>query len=104
MTSREFYLLIDQALRPTLEKQGFARMKVTASAWIKPLGDKFVMLQVEKGVKKPYIKPLGGKFSVWLHLVKTPKISGAHSDTSISFLRYQTADDLVEMKRIRQKT
>jgi hypothetical protein len=103
MTSREFYLLIDQALRPALEKQGFTRMKITASAWIKPLGDKFVMFQVEKGVKKPYIKPLGGKFDVWLHLVKAPQISQAHSETSISFLRYQTDDGLVEMKRIRQK-
>jgi hypothetical protein len=103
MTSREFYLLIDQALRPALEKQDFTRMKATASAWIKPLGDKFVMLQVEKGFKQPYIKPLGGKFSVWLHLVKTPKKSEANSESSISFLRYQTDDDLMEMKRIRQR-
>jgi hypothetical protein len=102
MTSSEFYLLIDQTLRPGLEKQGFTRMKVTASTWSKPHGDKFVLLQIEKGVKKPYIKPVGGKFSVWLYRVNAPKISEAHSETCISFLRYQTDDDLVEMKRIRK--
>src|SRR4029434_1548944 len=102
MTSREFYGAIDQVLRPVLEEKGFTRMKVASSAWVKPLGAKFVLLQVEKGVKHVYIKPTGGKFNVWLHLINRSDVSEAHSATSISFLRYQTDDDLAEMKQIRQ--
>ena len=102
MTSREFYRAVDQVLRPSLEVQGFTRIKVSSSAWVKPLGERFVLLQVEKGVKKPYIKPIGGQFHVWLHLVDKPILSEAHSETSISFLRYHSDDDLAEMKEIRQ--
>jgi hypothetical protein len=103
MTSREFYQVVDQVLRPPLEKQGFTRIKATSSIWTKPLGEKFALLQVEKGVKHPYIKPIGGKFNVRLHLVNAPKVSEVNSATYVSFLRYQTDDDLLEMKEIRQK-
>ncbi len=103
MTSRDFYRVIDQALRPALEPLGFARLKTASSVWVKPFDNLFVALQVEKGVKNPYIKPLGGKFNVRLHLVKSPDTTEMHSATSVSFLRYQSDDDLAEMKRIRQK-
>ena len=102
MTSREFYRTVDQVLRPSLEVQGFTRMRVSSSAWIKPVGEKFVLLQVEKGVKHPYMKPIGGQFHVWLHLMEKPNLSEAQYETSISYLRYYSDNDLAGMKKIRQ--
>jgi len=102
MTSREFYRTVDQVLRPSLEVQGFTRMRVSSSAWIKPAGEKFVLLQVEKGVKNPYMKPIGGQFHVWLHLMEKPNLSEAHYETSVSYLRYYSDNDLAGMKKIRQ--
>ena len=103
MTSAEFYKAVDQVLRRALESQGFSRMKSTSSAWVKPLGQKYVMLEIEKGVKHKYSKATGGKFKVWFHLLTVPETSSAHSETSISFLRYYSDEDLAELKQIRQK-
>jgi hypothetical protein len=94
---------MDQTIRRQLEDEGFARLKVRSSAWSKPFGDKFILLHLEKGPKQPYLKPVGGKFSVWLHLVESATVREATYETCISFLHYFAESDLTEMKQIRQR-
>lgn len=59
------------------------------------------MLKVEKNVKHPYLKPIGGKFNIWFYLTDKADTSAAHGETSVSFLRYQTDGELAELKQLR---
>jgi hypothetical protein len=103
MTSRDFYRQIDQVLRSQLEDQGFTRVKSTCSVWGKPLDERFILLRIFKGVKEPYLKPIGGKFNVSLYLVNSLSVHEATAETCVSFLRSFSDSDLLEMKRIRQQ-
>ena len=103
MTSREFYQVIDRGFEPECKRLGFSRRRGAVSLWFVTLPTGTFFYEIAKGVKSPYIPPIGGRFAVHCDLTPSsdPKARGLQS--AVSYMEYLTSDDLDAMRKLRDR-
>ena len=103
MTSKEFYQLVDHAFHPLCKRLGCSRLRGTVSLWSAALPEGTFFFEVSKGVKSPYIPPLGGRFSVRCDFTTTPIQKARGLDSAVSYMEYFSSADLEAMRKLRDR-
>lgn len=103
MTSKEFYQLVDHALQPLCKRLGCSRLQGTVSLWSASFPEGTFFFEVTKGVKSPYIPPLGGRFSVHCDFTTTPNQKTRGLDSAVSYMEYFSSADLEAMRKLRDR-
>lgn len=101
MNPREFKSAIDPCLRPTCDRLGFTREKSTTSRWMLKKGKEYLLYEIAKGVKNPFIPGLGGRFHVWVYVLPTPDYNRSSYENAISYLKHFSDRDLELLGQLR---
>lgn len=100
MTSKEFYALMDQAFASETQRLGLSRLRGATSLWCSTLTNGTFFYEIYIGPKRPFIPPLGGRFTVICNITATSNPKTRDYQTGISFMQYYSDDDLAKMQTI----
>ena len=103
MTSKEFYAVFNSAFASAFKEKGLQKAPGTTSAWFKACGDRIFVFEVAKGVKNPYIPPIGGQFNTKYFLIPEERgVKARYTDYCILPRYYAGEAEMCDLEAIRK--